>query len=206
MARWHACEPGPNRCEFSHQENFRRNAFGLLRLVEAGKSAAVRAVEAFQKSVGAENLKLSYFRGFETVQQPDLLEIVPGCKHDASRVDYPAATCLCPILSQMQSWTVTVRSLAAKIPELQLNPLMSYYLLHPDLRDDLLHPSRSVTLPDTCHISFTSLPSSSPLCPPFICVPGNLGQSVNLLHSLKSPEHLKFRWMRIATYFVFRSV
>lgn len=47
---------------------------GLLALAEAGKDDAVRAVTALEGNVG--ELKLSYFRGWETLLLPDIIDVM----------------------------------------------------------------------------------------------------------------------------------
>jgi hypothetical protein len=60
----------------SLQETFRKNALGLLSVAEVAGEEGVRAVAAFERTVGAENLKLSFFRGFETLFPPDMEELI----------------------------------------------------------------------------------------------------------------------------------
>ncbi len=59
-----------------YQENHRRSASGLLALAEAGGRDAVRALQAPESTVGHDQVKVSFFRGYETMTQPDILEIL----------------------------------------------------------------------------------------------------------------------------------
>ena len=56
----------------SHQESFRKSALGLLAVAEVGREDGVRAVCAFERTVGVGVLKLSFFRGFETLLPLDM--------------------------------------------------------------------------------------------------------------------------------------
>lgn len=50
---------------------------GLLAICEAGRDEAVRGLVALEMSVGESNVKLAYFRGFESLLKPDVMEILP---------------------------------------------------------------------------------------------------------------------------------
>ncbi len=59
----------------SYQENFKKNALGLLALLEVGQEkgvAAIQNLEALEKRVA-----LSAFRGAETLIPPDMEELFP---------------------------------------------------------------------------------------------------------------------------------
>ena len=58
------------------QETFRKNALGLLSVAETCGEVGIKAVTAFERTVGPGNLKLSFFRGFETLYPPDMEEII----------------------------------------------------------------------------------------------------------------------------------
>ncbi len=57
--------------------NFRRGASWLLALAEAGGHDAVRALQALEGNLGTENVKLAFFRCYETMASPDILLILP---------------------------------------------------------------------------------------------------------------------------------
>ena len=55
------------------QDTFRKNAMGMATLGQVGGAEAVGAVAALEAQVGQGHLKLSIFRGMESMVPPDLL-------------------------------------------------------------------------------------------------------------------------------------
>ena len=49
---------------------------GLLALAQIGRDDAVSAVSALESQVGTGNLKLTYFRGLETLIPPDVRRLM----------------------------------------------------------------------------------------------------------------------------------
>ena len=56
------------------QDTFRKAASGLLAVADAGRAEAVRAVSCLEASVG--EVKISFFKGWETMVPPDLRELI----------------------------------------------------------------------------------------------------------------------------------
>ena len=52
------------------QETFRKNALGLLSVAETCGEVGIKAVTAFERTVGPGNLKLSFFSGFRDPLSP----------------------------------------------------------------------------------------------------------------------------------------
>ncbi len=57
------------------QVNHTRAASGLLALAEAGRHNTVRAVQCLEVQLGREQVKLSFFRGYETMAILNILQI-----------------------------------------------------------------------------------------------------------------------------------
>ena len=49
---------------------------GLMHLCDAAGDEAVKGLVALEGTVGAGNLKLAFFRGWEGLQRPDITELV----------------------------------------------------------------------------------------------------------------------------------
>ncbi len=134
-----------------YQENHRRTASGLLALAEAGGRDAVRGLQALESTVGHDQVKVSFFRGFETMTQPNILEI---------QASFFFTNFIFPILEKpglgwmewdkglgrtlMESKNVTLRLITKKVAALRLERLLRFHLVHPEMTDEHLHPSRSV--------------------------------------------------------------
>ncbi len=175
------------------QETFRKNALGLLSVAEVAGEEGVRAVAAFERTVGAENLKLSFFRGFETLFPPDMEELIARWRFILLMGNILLYLHL--LLTCMQGKMASARSITKKMKELKINRYLTFHLLHPEMGPDRIHPSRSV-------FSSFSLENSgfwmvlgildANASDFLIFLSGTLGQADNILHSLSSQEHLKF--------------